>query len=239
MKKFLLILLVVVSTRGQSTLNDYRYAQVESKFEFQKQPDQHKLNTHLKMFLQKYGFETYLDTDVIPADVAAFPCNKVYASVLDNSNLFSTKLRVVLKDCSNNVLFTSDEGSSREKDFEKAYLHSLRNAFESFGRMNYRYTGGSDVKKNAVKAEAPTNHKAPEPKAAEPEKLIAKRTATGYDIQKMDGTPVMTFLNTSHPEFFMAKAGVSQGVLLKSHGQWRWEFYENGRFVSVPMDVKF
>ncbi len=238
MKYFLMFLLAVTTAAAQTSLNDYRIAIVPAKFEFQKQPDQHRINTHLKMFLQKYGFETYLDSEVIPTDIAAFPCNKVHASLQDNSNLFTTKVRVVLRDCTNNVLFTSDEGSTREKDYEKAYLQAMRQAFESFERMDYKFNGGqTEVKTKPVAAvEAPAPEK---PKAAEPEKLFAKRTATGYELVKADGTAILTFLNTSHPEFFIAKSGVSQGVLLKSDGQWRWEFYENGRFVSVPMDVKF
>jgi len=48
---------------------------------------------------------------------------------------------VVLKDCKNNQLFISEEGSSREKEYKIAYHEALRNAFESIAALNYKYEG--------------------------------------------------------------------------------------------------
>src|SRR6476620_2075949 len=120
MKKLILVALVMWSSVGicQQSINDYKYALVPAKFDFLDEADQYKLNTYTKMFLQKYGFETYFNNETLPEEAATYNCNKVYVDVLDNSNIRNTKLTVVLKDCRNNVIFTSAEGKSAEKQYK-------------------------------------------------------------------------------------------------------------------------
>ena len=114
MKKVLFLILFLTTSLGFSqSLNDYKYAIVPSKFEFLKEKDQFRLNTLTKLLMEKYGFVTYFDSDVLPSEVAENNCNKVYVDVKSNGNLFVTKLTVVLKDCKNVVLFSSSEGKSR------------------------------------------------------------------------------------------------------------------------------
>ncbi len=245
MKTFLLLLLATFAAKAQNSINDYNIAVIPARMEFQKQPDQHKVNTHFRMFMEKFGFSAYLDTDIIPAEIAALPCNKVYGSVIDNSNLFMTKVRVVLSDCSNRVLFTSDEGTSREKDYERAYLQALRGAFASFERT-YKYSGKkleagtpSVPLASSLKTEVANAPKvSSEPViASERMAIVAKATASGYELTDAAGKHVMTLLRTSKPEMFIAQAGSIPGVFVKVGSEWRWEFYEKGNFMSVKMPV--
>ena len=241
MIKYLFFLLIVASAVAQPTLNNYSVAIVPHKFDFQKQPDQHKINTHLKMFLEKYGFTTYFDSDVIPVEVAAAPCSNVYATLEDNSNLFTTKVRVILKDCTNNVFFTSDEGSTREKEYQAAYLQALRQAFASFERVNYKYSGKAvDASLTLAKAVEPVRDTRPAEQAVitADAPMTLKRLATGFEIWSGQNL-YATLLNTSHPEIFIATKGDVQGVFLKSDGKWRIEYYDQGRFVSQEVNVKF
>ncbi len=39
----------------------------------------------------------------------------------------------------NNILFTSRQGDSKEKEYQKAYYEALREAFQSFQTINYDY----------------------------------------------------------------------------------------------------
>ena len=151
MKKFFFLVALFVSSFGFSqAANNYKYAIVPSKFSFLKEADQYKLNTLTKMFMEKYGFITYFDTDILPKEVANENCNKVYVDVLSNGSLFTTKLTVLLKDCRNNIFFKSVEGKSPEKSYQKAYNHSLREAFYSFEKLAYKYNGKSTDSETAV-----------------------------------------------------------------------------------------
>ena len=128
------------STFGQD-LNSYKYVLVPSGYEFLKEPNQFQLNELTKFLFEKQGFEAYLENEELPEELDQNRCKALFANVKNNSRLFSTKLVVVLKDCKNNEVFISEEGSSREKDYKTAYHEALRNAFESFAALNYKYEG--------------------------------------------------------------------------------------------------
>ncbi len=128
------------SSFGQD-LNSYKYVLVPSGYDFLKEPNQHQLNELTKFLLEKYGFEAYMNDEELPRELNQNRCAALIANVRSNSGLFSTKLVLVLKDCNNKEVFTSEEGSSREKDYKTAFQEALRNAFESIAALNYKYKG--------------------------------------------------------------------------------------------------
>jgi len=144
MKKLLIFIFVFIgfltSTFGQD-LNSYKYVLVPSSFEFLKEPNQYQLNELTKFLFEKNGFEAYMEDEELPMELSQNRCKALMANVKNKSGLFSTKMVVVLKDCKNNQLFISEEGSSREKDFKIAYHEALRNAFESIAALNHKYEG--------------------------------------------------------------------------------------------------
>jgi len=144
MKKLLLFTFVFIgflsSTFGQD-LNSYKYVLVPSSFEFSKEPNQYQLNELTKFLFEKNGFEAYLEDEELPVELIQNRCKALIANIKNDSGLFSTKMVVVLKDCKNNQVFISEEGSSREKDFKIAYHEALRNAFESIAALNHKYEG--------------------------------------------------------------------------------------------------
>ncbi len=144
MKKLLIFTFVFISffssTFGQD-LNSYKYVIVPSSFEFLKEPNQYQLNELTKFLFEKNGFEVYMGDEELPMELNQNRCKALIANVKNDSGLFSTKLVLVLKDCKNNQLFISEEGSSREKDYKIAYQEALRNAFESISALNYKYEG--------------------------------------------------------------------------------------------------
>ena len=251
MKRILMFAALMISaTVFAQSVNDYKYALVPAKFEFQKEADQYKLNTHAKMFMQKYGFETWLDSEPIPQEVANSNCNKVYVDILENSNMFVTKLKVVLKDCSNNVLFTSTEGQSREKDYKTAYTQALRQAFTSFDALNHKYNG-KDTKEAIVekKDAEPVNVNAIQKVANEkpgivlfPDtKLMAISANHGYDLVHVNdseaGKKVMQLFITSQKNCFIAEMNDRHGVMIDKDGQWIFEYYSDGKLVSQQMEI--
>lgn len=248
MKKCCLLLLLIVSVKGMSqSLNDYKYAIVPAKFGFLKEKDQYGLNTLTKLFMEKNGFETYYDTDILPSESVNNRCNRIYVDVNENDNLLVTKLTVVIKDCRNAVLFTSKEGKSREKDYHIAYNQALRDAFSSLGALDHHYTASepsatiTEKKETVVLSEnfedKPVSV-AVHPQAAQ---SILSAQAIENGFQLVDTTPkiVLRIYKTSQPDVYMADNGAVKGILRKSNGQWLFEYYENNQLVSQPMVIKF
>ena len=72
-----------------------------------------------------------------------------------------------------------------------------------------------------------------------PNLLYAQATATGFQL--IDSTPkvVMKLLKTSQENSFIAIKGTIQGSLILKDNQWYFEYYQNDKFISEKIDVKF
>ena len=246
-KKILIILILLLSNFSFSQdLNAYKYAIVPSKFSFLKENDQYRLNTLTKMFMEKYGFVTFLDTDILPEEVANHNCNTVFVEVQSISSMLSTKTTVVLKDCRNTVLFTSSQGKSREKEYKIAYNQSLREAFNSFDALNHQFQEGKDIVKPVLKEENMFLEKANKPKIILEENssiksnlLFAQPIENGFQL--IDATPkvVMKIFNTSNPNCFIAIKDAINGVLIMKENEWSFEYYKDQKRISEKILVKF
>ena len=122
-------------------LNSFKYVVVPNQFEFLRKPNEYQVNALTRFLFEKYGFQAFMEKKELPADFNQDRCNALYADVQNNSGLFVTRLKVVLQNCNGQQVFSSEEGTSREKDFKKAYHEALREAFKSFEDINYHYTG--------------------------------------------------------------------------------------------------
>ena len=237
MKKVLFLILFLTTSLGFSqSLNDYKYAIVPSKFEFLKEKDQFRLNTLTKLLMEKYGFITYYDSDVLPNEVVESNCNKVYVDVKSNGNLFVTKLTVVLKDCKNAVVYTSIEGRSREKELQVAYNQALREAFSSFDKLEYKYSGNSNVNSKSNVNEN-SNSKSPllnqmlfaKPLGPNLIQLLTNDT----DIPNL----VLTISKTNNPSIFIVDEAMRQGVVYKNNNEWIFDYYENEKLISEKLNI--
>ena len=61
MKKIAFLFLLITSLSFSQNLNDYKYALVPSKFSFLRETNQYNLNVMTKLFMEKYGFVTFMD----------------------------------------------------------------------------------------------------------------------------------------------------------------------------------
>ncbi|MCF6347183.1 MAG: hypothetical protein L3J20_02630 [Flavobacteriaceae bacterium] len=141
--KFFLILVLVITSNSifsQQSLNDYKYVIVPKNYDFLKSEDQYQLNSLTRFLFKKEGFKTLFDTDNKSQELANNPCLSLISKVKSNSGLFSTKLVIELVNCKNEVIHTSNEGNSKQKDYKKAYQEALRKAFQSISSLGYKYT---------------------------------------------------------------------------------------------------
>lgn len=268
MKRYFLLFLLFISFSGyaQNTINNYKFVLVPEKFNFLKQTDQYKLNTLTKRLLEDKGFTVYFDNSDIPTEIAGNKCNALNVDVTEKNSMMSTKLTLILKDCRGNVVFTSKEGKSREKEYDISYNLALRDAFTSLDEVQYAYTpaAASTGQQTAAAVATPVTASAtaataavatttmatvavsqPAIKAAVPEAtqvagtLYAQPTANGYQL--IDTTPkkVMTLYKTSVEDQFIADNGSANGIVFKRSDNWFFEYYKNGKLTAEKLLIKF
>lgn len=152
MKNVLIVLILTFSlhTFGQSNINDFKYVIVPHQFDFLNEPDKYMLNSLLKQYLEKKGFEVYFNDENFPPELAVNNCLALKAQVRNKSTMFSSKTNVDLINCNNQAVFMSEEGSSNSKDFRQSYQESLRNALQSLDAVDYKYNYNAAITKNVL-----------------------------------------------------------------------------------------
>ncbi|MEL1252568.1 hypothetical protein AAEO57_02170 [Flavobacterium sp. DGU38] len=246
--KFLLLFLFASFLGFSQSVNDFKAVIVPIKFEFAKGINPYRLSTQTKANLVKAGFEAYYENDQLPAELIN-RCDLLYADVKRDNAFLVTKLFVELKDCYGKVVYTSETGKSKEKDFETAYRECLDLAFVSINNLHYKYNGKTGVVSSAITpavsvaavsaAPAVSAVSAPVTNLSDPNLLYAQPTETGYQL--IDKTPkvVMKLMKTSRPDSFIAIKDGVQGTLNAKDNQWFFEYYKDDKLVSEKVSVKF
>lgn len=230
------------------SINDYKAVIIPLKYEFMKTDNQYRLATLSKQNLTKGGFEAFYSNEQLPEGYTD-RCQVLYMDVIRDNAFLVTKLIIQFKDCFGQVVFTSEAGKSREKEYEIAYKEALDNAFKSVYALHYKYSGNPVTNSKTsvpVKAAVATTvvatpvATASSPDLKDPNLLYAQPTESGYQL--IDKTPkvVMKLLKTSQPNVYIAiKDNVQGSLILKEDGQWYFESYQNDKLVSEKIVVKF
>lgn len=140
MKLKITVLLFFIATfvGFSQKLNGYKYVIVPKKYDFQKTPNKYQLNSLTKFLFEKEGFNVLYSDAKLPEDLYKNPCLGLEVNVVENSNMFTTKLTIELvSSCEKTTVFTSQEGKSTIKEYKKAHHEALRNAFKSIKDQNY------------------------------------------------------------------------------------------------------
>lgn len=245
MKKLLLLLILFVSVSAFSqSINDYQYVIVPIKFDFLKEKDQFRLSTNTKIMLQKYGFISFLSTEDIPTEIINNQCSYATAFIEENNNMFVTKIKIVLKDCKQKVLFETEFGTSRTKQFATAYNEALRMAAKSFETLNYKYNGTTIteiVSVVPIVTQVPISNDSVSNNQNKNSETFYFAQPTTYGFQVVDSEPkvIMKLYTTSQKNVFIGVKGNSNGVVILKENQWFFEYYDNGKIVSEPINLKF
>lgn len=240
MKKIALLLLLVTSINFAQDLNQYKYVLVPAKFSFLKETNQYNLNVLSKMYMQQFGFETFFDTDEVPKDFLENNCNKIYFDVLENNNMFSTKLTVVLKDCQGKVLFTSKEGINKEKEYKVSYNLALREALNSMKSIQYKYAGDKLVEEKTVVQETKVEiqNQSLNSENSVSSQLFAQPISNGFQLINAEPKVIYKIFKTSVKDLYIATKGSLQGVLISKNSEWFFEYYQNEKLLSEKVEVK-
>lgn len=244
--KFFLIAFLTSVIGFSQSVNDYKAVIVPLKYDFLKTENQYRLSTMTKANLLKAGFQAFYANEQLPAGFAD-RCDLLYVDVKRDSGFLITKLYLEFRDCYGKVIYTSQVGRSKEKEYESAYRESLELAFVSINALNYKYNGKTANSTNTA-ASAPVTSQtlaataivsAPVADMTDPNLLYAQPTENGYQL--IDKTPkvVMKLLKTSRPDSFIAIKDGIQGSLNAKDNQWFFEYYKNDQLVSEKVVVKF
>ena len=250
---FLLVLSVHMSSLAQSIINDYKYVTVAEKFDFLKSKNQYKLNDLTSFLLTKSGFMVLNAADNKPQDLYQNNCLGLNANIINTKGFLKTKLHLELVNCRNEVVFTSETGSSKEKEYKKAYHEALRNAFNSVQALNYKYNG-PDLESSfpeIIEIPAPSVVKAantipvavtevPKPNVSTKmivSKLIVTPTDSGIDF--MDSSSGDTKYST-HATLFDAVYIIENqaGIIYKRGQNWVREYVENGKTTIEALNIQ-
>ncbi len=245
--KFLLIALLTSVIGFSQSVNDYKAVIVPLKYDFLKTENQYRLSTMTKANLLKAGFQAFYGNEQLPAEFGD-RCDLLYVDVKRDNGFLVTKLFIEFRDCYGKVIFTSQVGKSKEKEYESAYRESLELAFVSVNALQYKYNGKSANTVKTATASIPATVQtvaatavvsAPVADMADPNLLYAQPTENGYQL--IDKTPkvVMKLLKTSRPDSFIAIKDGIQGSLNAKDNQWFFEYYKNDQLVSEKVVVKF
>jgi len=253
-----------VSFGQNSTFSQHKYIIVDSTFDFLKQVDRYKTSSFTKFLFNKAGFKAYLDTEELPKDFLENKCNALYATIKDNSGMFISKNFIELKDCNEKLVFSSNKGTSKLKDYERAYRESIRKAFATIPNLHFIYTSAivNLVKPHKKKSpsiqetitvipvsDIPANVKVEQPIVSTKKDLVNESKKLEYPLlyaQEINGTyqlinnttsVLFLLLKTTDKTKFIIKD--QNGVLFNKGTYWLAEYYKNGVLTIEKYQIKF
>ena len=241
MKKILfLVVLLPLTLVAQTVIVPNRYA-------FQKEDNQYQLNMLTKFLLEKQGFKVYMESEA-PAELLQNPCDALKADVKNESNMMTSKVQLLLTDCTNKAVFTSQIGKSREKEFKKSYQEALRNALSGAELATFKaaYQVPSVASKPSATAAVPELTATAAP-ISEPLILFlyAKPTNTGYELfDKKTNQLEFKLRKLNTPDVFLAFDVEEQkyGVLEKDGSTfYKFTFYKqiDGAPITFSAQINF
>jgi hypothetical protein len=251
--RFLFLLFFVVSYSFSQSVNDYKAVIVPLKYDFLKTENQYRLNTLTKFDLKKAGFEAFYENEVIPTEFND-RCSLLYVDVKKVNAFLITKLFITLSDCQGKIVFQSEMGKSKEKDYGAAYNEALNKAFQFVYDLGYKYNGAAvlvavaePVKAAVAKEVNPVVTATPvvsviDNKVSESVDsglLYAQPTPTGFQLINSEPKVIMKIYKTSVKDYYTAAKGDVQGVLIAKDNQWFFEYYQNDKLISEKVNVKF
>lgn len=247
MKKLVFVFILFSTVAFSQNINNYKAVIIPLKYDFLKSENQYRLATLTKLNLQKAGFVAFYSNEDIPSEYKD-RCSLLTVDVKKESGFLMTKLAVVFNDCFGKLVYQSEMGKSKLKEYESAYSEALNDAFRSINALNYKYELNQSPSKqltqvspvesvnSSISSSATVVQDSPNSNA---ELLYAQATPTGYQL--VDASPKVVFkLNkTSVPTLYTAIKDNRQGVLIQKENQWFFEYYENDKLFSELVRVKF
>jgi hypothetical protein len=230
---FLCVLISFYSALGQERkVENYKYIIVPNKLDFFNEIDQYQTSSLLQFLLHKNGFTVILDSEQYPLELRADLCKALTANIIKEASLFKTSIHLELKDCFNQVVYTSNEGTSRLKDYKKSYQAAMRNLHSTMGAVTYkpkitaeRLIISKDAGIDSIESKDTRTILSPQIKE------------NGYQLLNADAKIIFEVLNTSLPNIFVVKD--RNGILYKKGAYWLLEYFEGDKRIIEQFTIHF
>lgn len=239
--------------------NEYKYIIVPKKFNAFKEEDQYRTSALVKFLFDKKGYNVVYD-DAMPQDLKSNRCLGLTVDLKDESNMFTTKAGLLLKDCNADQVFKTTIAKSKQKEYQKAYNEAIRSAFKSFNTITYNYTPKQQEKQNnqtlvvsyegdveevkeTTVAPAPVKKQVVAVAKAEESVLegvlYAQQISNGYQL--VDSTPKIEYkmYKTTVQNVFLATNNDINGIVVSKNGKWFFEYYQGDKLQSKELNIKF
>lgn len=223
-----------ISLNAQKSLSEYAYVLVPQQFDFQRGADQYQVNTLVRHLFREAGFNSIYDVELrgLPR------CDGLYADLILDSNLFLTTMAVVLKDCNNNVVYLSDPGSSKEKEYRKSYHEAIRRAFRNIEILGVRQGDLEAFRESVERRDAAL---------AAPQVIEVKKETPTVDV-KVENLPEFShnganyYLESVEDGYVVYRknndAVVKVGFLSKTSREGMYLFNQDGKSMLASFDAQ-
>lgn len=183
--------------------------------------DKYNLNSYTKLFLEEEGYTVYHEKD-LPIQISNNRCSANYVNYIEDSGLFTTGLKIIVKDCSGKIILESELGKSREKNYSTAYREAFLNSIKSFKQKKHLLINNQVSNVNpATKLDTtlPTTNE-----------LVFEFKNDGYEGEIKDQTNKVLYkiTKTSIDNVYKASNPYVDGIIYTKEGKWYFEFIKNG-----------
>jgi hypothetical protein len=238
---FSLLLLISTTIIAQKSINNYNYIIIPEKISFLKGVDKYQTSSLTKHLFKQKGYKSFFNSDRLPNDFNTDRCLAMFFELKKISSSFSTKVFFEIKDCNRNLIFKSQVGRSKNKDFKKAYNEAIRNAFKGIEKFNYSYVpmaqSVSNKKNITDKPLVQVSNKKISVVEEDNIALYAQKITNGFQLVNTKPEKVFVVLKTNTSNIFIIKG--KNGILYKNGNNWVAEFYENGNLIQKVYQIKF
>lgn len=248
---FLFLMLCQHHVFGQIGVDNYKYVSVPDRFDFLKSADQYQLNALTKFLLKKNGFSVLDVSSDYPKELLKNRCLLLDVNVIKLKGFLNTKLEVQFTNCQNEIVFRSDIGVSKIKDFKKGYHEALRKAFVSIAELNYSYKAAASSIQLEQTPEVAAVEVAPPPAPSKamkellppPPPPVSKQDLSQVKIRPSDfgftviHEPSGKVLHTLHATLYEGVFIIDNlpGIAYKRGNRWVREFVVNQKIVIEPL----
>lgn len=248
---FLFLMLCQHHAFGQNGVDNYKYVSVPDRFDFLKSADQYQLNALTKFLLKKNGFSVLDVSSDYPKELLKNRCLLLDVNVIKLKGFLNTKLEVQFTNCQNEIVFRSDIGVSKIKDFKKGYHEALRKAFVSIAELNYSYKAAASSIQLEQTPEVAAVEVAPPPAPSKamkellppPPPPVSKQDLSQVKIRPSDfgftviHEPSGKVLHTLHATLYEGVFIIDNlpGIAYKRGNRWVREFVVNQKIVIQPL----
>jgi hypothetical protein len=218
MKNFLVLVFVFLSIT--SFAQEKKVIIISNKYEFQKEKNTYNINNMLKAILVSNNYQVFFDDEELPKEIAQNKCNALTGVLIDNSNMFLTKLKFQIRDCQNKLLFETAEVKTREKDIQNAYIETV--GLLSPELKKYKATLIQEKEVVEISSDVVSSSIA---------KYQFVQITNGFAIMDATHKVVLQIYNTTNSTIFIADKFGVKGIFTKIENKGVFEYYMNDKLV--------